>query len=68
MWSIATQIGIATATVSFSESMSWFGIGLWGLVLFSAGGLILTALRGNNSESPMYSSKDSKAPAYQQAA
>lgn len=68
MWSIATQMGIATTTVSFSESMSWFGVGLWGLVFFSAGGLILTAIRGRNGEPPMPALKEPKAPFYRQAA
>lgn len=62
MWSIAT------ATVSFSEIEYWLGLGLWGLLAISVGGIILTALRGNTTEPLPYSSQEPKAPVYQQAA
>jgi hypothetical protein len=62
MWSIAT------ATVSFSEVGFWLGIGLWGLLVVSAGGIILTALRGNKTDPLTSSAQEPQAPVYQQAA
>lgn len=68
MWGIATQIGVATAILPFSEGLSWFGVGLCSLVFFSAGGLLLTALRGNNSEPLTYASEALKSEVYHQTA
>ncbi|NOT58217.1 MAG: hypothetical protein HOP18_26740 [Deltaproteobacteria bacterium] len=62
MWSIAT------ATVSFTEVGFWLGIGLWGLFVFCAGGIILTAIRGHKAEPLTSSAQESHASGYQRAA
>lgn len=69
MWNIIPQMGIATAIVSVTENVVvWVVVALWSLVAVCVGGILLTTLRERNSELPTYSSKDSKTPAYQQAA
>lgn len=69
MWNIIPQMGIATAIVSVTENVVvWVVVALWSLVAVCVGGILLITLRERNSEPPTYSSKDSKAPAYQQAA
>jgi hypothetical protein len=40
---------IATATIAYSESTFWLGIGLWGLLVLCAGGLLLTARTGHTA-------------------
>ncbi len=62
MWSIAT------ATVSFAETGLWLGIGLWGLLVFCAGGIILTALRGYKPDFLTHAAKERQEPVYEQAA
>jgi hypothetical protein len=62
MWSIAT------ATLTFSEIGLWLGIGLWSLLVVSAGGITLAALREHRTASLTPAVQKSRALEYQQAA
>lgn len=59
---------IATATVSFPEIGLWLAIGLWSLLVISAGGITLTALGEHKPASLTLALQKAKTPAYQQAA
>ena len=40
---------IATATIAYPEIALWFGVGLWGLFVLCAGGILLTVLTGHTA-------------------
>ena len=45
MWSMINSVGVATATVDFTNEMAMLGYGLIGLVALSAGMIILAAIQ-----------------------
>jgi len=50
MWSIPLHVGLATATVDFTNELSWLVTGLASLVLLSVAAIALTALDGRKDE------------------
>lgn len=60
---------IATGIVSCPETIFLLSMGLlWGLLVVSAGGILLTALRGHRTESLAHWSAKSQTPDYQRVA
>ena len=56
------------ASVAYPELTFWLGIGLWGLLVLCAGGILLTALRGHTGDALSHPATKSHTPAYQRAA
>lgn len=59
---------IATAIIAYPDLTLWLGIGLWGLFVLCAGGILLTALSGYTTATPSRAATMSSTPVYQQAA
>ena len=59
---------ITTATLAYPDLTFWLGIGLWGLLILCAGGILLTALTGHATDTPSHAATKSHTPAYQRAA
>jgi hypothetical protein len=50
MWNSLFHVGLTTATVDFTNELSWLLTGLVGLVLLSVAAIALTALDGHKDE------------------
>ncbi|MBI3302396.1 MAG: hypothetical protein HYZ72_10030 [Deltaproteobacteria bacterium] len=50
MWSFATQPGLATAVLDFTNDLSWLGVGLLGLMALAAGSVAFVAIRHQVSQ------------------
>ena len=59
---------IATATIPYPEIALWLGVGLWGLFVLCAGGILLTVLTGHTAGTLPHAAKEPQSPAYQRAA
>ena len=51
MWSFATQPGLATAVLDFTNDLSWLGVGLLGLMALAAGSIAFVAIQHHVSQS-----------------
>jgi len=50
MWNSLFHVGLATATVDFTNELSWLATGLASLVLLSVTAILFTALDGRKDE------------------
>lgn len=56
------------ATLAYPDLALWLGIGLWGLLILCAGGILFTALTGRATDTLSHAATKSPTPAYQRAA